>query len=393
MASIERRRTPSGEVRWDVRYRGANQRQVKRTFRRKIDAQRFAATADADVLRGDWIDPRRARETFGVWAAKWQATTTHLKPKTRAGYESILAKHLLPRFSDEPLSAIDHPCVLAFLSDLAVSGLGPGTVRNVRDVFRLVMALAVRSGAIKQNPVLGARLGRPAKQEMVFLSADQIMTLANEVANPPVRRGGGEHRRETYPEYGLLVRFAAFTGLRAGEIVALRVRRVDLMRRRVDVAESASEAHGKLEFGAPKTYERRAVPVPASLAQQLVEHVAGKGPDDFVFTGPDGGPLRHSNWYPRHFKPAVKRAGLPDRTRFHDLRHTYTAMLIEQGAHPRAMMERLGHSTIQVTLGTYGHLFPNLEESLDSALDSVFTSAELRPAPEVSALRGHASSS
>ncbi len=388
MASIEKRTTPSGEIRWDVRYRGTHRRQVKRSFQRKIDAQRFAATAEADVLRGEWIDPRKARETFGYWAAQWLATTTHLKPKTRAGYESILAKHLLPRFSDEPLSAIDHPRVLAYLSDLAASGNGPGTVRNIRDVFRLVMALAVRSGAIKHNPLLGARLGRPAKQEMIFLTADQVMRLADEIANPPIRRRGGEHRRAAYPEYGLLVRFAAFTGLRAGEIVALRARRLELMRRRVEVAESASEAHGELQFGAPKTFERRAVPIPAALAQQLIEHLAGKQPDDFVFNGPDGGPLRHSNWYPRHFKPAVKRAGLPDGTRFHDLRHTYAAMLIEQGAHPRAMMERLGHSTIQVTLGTYGHLFPNLEESLDQALDTVFTSAEPTPASDVTALRG-----
>ena len=98
-----------------------------------------------------------------------------------------------------------------------------------------------------------------------------------------------------------------------------------------------------------------------------------------MFEGPDGGPVRHSNWYPRHFKPAVVRAGLPERTRFHDLRHTYAAMLIAQGAHPRAMMERLGHSTIQVTLGTYGHLFPGLEESLDDALNTVFS--EARPTP------------
>jgi hypothetical protein len=185
MASIEKRTTPLGEVRWDVRYRGSDRRQAKRTFKRKIDAQRFAATTEADVLRGEWIDPRRARETFGHWAAQWQPTTTHLKPKTRAGYESILGKHLLPRFADEPLCAIDHPRVLAFLSDLAASGYGPGTVRNVRDVFRLVMALAVRSGAIKHNPVLGARLGRPAKQEMVFLTADQVMRLAEEIASPP----------------------------------------------------------------------------------------------------------------------------------------------------------------------------------------------------------------
>ncbi|MGE0138504.1 MAG: tyrosine recombinase XerC [Ilumatobacteraceae bacterium] len=389
MASIEKRTTPSGEIRWDVRYRGSDRRQVKKSFKRKVDAQRFANLAEADVLRGDWIDPRRSRETFGHWAQQWLATTAHLQPKTRSGYESILSKHLMPAFGDVPLSAIDHPRVLAYLSELAGGGIGRGTVRNIRDVLRLVLALAVRSGAIKHNPVLGARIGRSAKQEMVFLTADQVMTLADEIANPPVRKRGGEHRRSTYPEYGLLVRFAAFTGLRAGEIGALKVRRLDLMRRRVEVSESASEAHGEFEVGATKTYERRNVPVPAALIDQLVHHIAGKGPDDFVFESPDGGPVRHSNWYPRHFKPAVVRAGLPDGTRFHDLRHTYAAMLIAQGAHPRAMMERLGHSTIQVTLGTYGHLFPNLEESLDHALNQVLQAARPYSLSEISKMPTH----
>ena len=386
MSSIVKRITPGGAVRWDVRYRGTDRRQVKRSFKRRTDAQRFANLVEADVLRGDWIDPRRARETFGHWAVLWQATTAHLKPKTREGYSSILNRHLIPEFGSVPLSAIDHPRVLAYLAELGRDGVGPGTVRNIRDVLRLVMALAVRSGAIKHNPVLGARLGRSAKQEMVFLTPAQVMDLANEVANPPIRRGGGEHRRATFPEYGLLVRLAAFTGLRAGEIGALRVRRVDLMRRRLEVAESASEAHGQFEIGATKTYERRSVPIPASLAEQLTGHLAGLGPDDFVFRSSDGGPVRHSNWYLRHFKPAVARAGLPERTRFHDLRHTYAAMLIAQGAHPRAMMERLGHSTIQVTLGTYGHLFPGLEEHLDGALNEMFNSAASRTPADVTPL-------
>src|SRR5690606_10258528 len=94
-----------------------------------------------------------------------------------------------------------------------------------------------------------------------------------------------------------------------------------------------------------------------------------------------GGPLRHSNFYARHFKPAVLRAGLPEETRFHDLRHSYAAMLIAEGAHPRAIMERMGHSTIQVTLGTYGHLFPTLEAALTDPLDAAYRQAEpARPA-------------
>jgi integrase len=121
------------------------------------------------------------------------------------------------------------------------------------------------------------------------------------------------------------------------------------------------------------------MPLPRTLVAELTGHLADKTSSDFVFTSSKGEPIRHSNFYARHFKPAVVRAGLPEATRFHDLRHSYAAMLIAEGAHPRAIMERLGHSTIQVTLGTYGHLFPSLEESLTTALDSVYRTAE--PAP------------
>ncbi|MEX2652891.1 MAG: tyrosine-type recombinase/integrase [Acidimicrobiia bacterium] len=148
---------------------------------------------------------------------------------------------------------------------------------------------------------------------------------------------------------------------------------------------SATEAYGMLHFGPPKTYQRRAVPIPQALVAELTTHLAGKAGRDFVFTSSRGGPLRHSNFYARHFKPAVLRAGLPEQTRFHDLRHSYAAMLIAEAAHPRAIMERMGHSTIQVTLGTYGHLFPNLEAALTDALDEVYRSAE--PATPATVLR------
>jgi len=130
------------------------------------------------------------------------------------------------------------------------------------------------------------------------------------------------------------------------------------------------EINGQFNIGPTKTYSRRSVGIPATLASEMASHLAGKKQSDFVFEGPEGGPLRHSNWYPRHFKPAAVRSGCPSGTRFHDLRHTYAAFLIAEGAHPRAMMERMGHSTINVTLGTYGHMFPAIDEQLDDALDA-----------------------
>jgi integrase len=353
-----------------------------------VDAQKFANTVEADIALGDWLDPGLGKQTFGEWARRWLPTIAGRTPKTRESYESILRRHLIPRFENTPVARIDHPAVLALLAELTAQGAGAGTVKNVRDVLRLILELARRSGAIRVNPVEGAEAPKKPPVEMVFLTADQIMTLAEDVTHPPIKRGGGEHRRASFPERGLLVRFAGFTGLRAGEMVALRAEAVDLMRGRVQVLASATEAYGKLQFGPPKNYQRRSVPVPKTLVEELTPCLAGKGARDFVFTNSRGGPMRQSNFYARQFKPAVLRLGLPEATRFHDLRHSYAAMLIAEGAHPRAIMERLGHSTIQVTLGTYGHLFPNLEAALTDALDEVYRAAKPARPAEIRRIEG-----
>ncbi|MEM7093720.1 MAG: tyrosine-type recombinase/integrase [Actinomycetota bacterium] len=371
MADIQKRKTTSGETRWDVRYRDEGRRQRKKTFERKVDAQRFANTVEADLLRGDWIDPNKGKELFEIWAERWLTTLGDKKPKTSESYESIVRKHLLPRFSSWPIGAIDYPTVLTFVGELQASGLGPGTIRNIRDVLRLVLQLAVRSGTLKSNPVVGVKVAKSRRKEMVFLGPTDIVRLASEVARPPERYRRGERRRSGYPEYGMLVRTAAFTGLRAGELVALRRKAVDLRQRRLNVRESASEARGELQIVATKTYEHRAVPVPGSLCSELADFVRDLDGDDFVWRSPEGGAFRYGNWFKRHFKPAVLRSGLPPTTRFHDLRHSYAAMLISKGAHPRSIMERLGHSTITVTLDTYGHLFPGLEAALDDQLDDL----------------------
>jgi len=245
------------------------------------------------------------KETFADWAARWVPTIAGLTPKTRESYESILRRHLLPRFADTSVNRIDHPMVIGLMAEMTATGAGAGTVQNVRDVLRLVLELARRSGAIKVNPVKEAKAPKKPPVEIIFLDASQIMTLADEVTNPPIGTGGGEHRRRSYPERGLLVRFAGFTGLRSAEIVALRTESVDLLRGRVQVVSSATEAYGKLQFGPPKTYQRRAVPLRRSLVDELTKHLAGKERDTFVFTASRGGPLRHSNFYARHFKPAV----------------------------------------------------------------------------------------
>ena len=149
------------------------------------------------------------------------------------------------------------------------------------------------------------------------------------------------------------------------------------------MAESVTERSGRLYFGPTKTYERRTVPVPSFVADDLEQHLATRpqDPSAFVFTGPEGGPFRHANFYRRHYKKAVIEAGLDPRVRFHDLRHTAAALMIAEGAHLLAVKERLGHSSIQVTADRYGHLFPSLEEALTARLDASFRAAVARRKP------------
>jgi integrase len=371
------RKLPSG--RWQARYRDAANQEHAETFGGKADADTWLAGAQADMARGDWRDPTMARVAFATWAERWLATTVHLAPKTRIGYESILRTRCLPAFGTTPVVAIDTPAVRGFVSDLLAADVPVGTVVKARAVLRLVMATAIEGGAIKANPCDGVRVGRTRRREMVFLTPAQVEDLATAITNPS--RGG------SYPAYGLLVRFAAYSGLRAGEITALRVSRLDLMRGRVDVAESLSEVPGRgLVYGPTKTYHRRSVAIPRFLVDELAHLVAAQAGHAPVFTATTGGPLRWTNFYPRHYRPAVLEAGLPPSTRFHDLRHTCAALSVAQGAHPEAIKQRLGHSTITTTLDVYGHLFPELEEALTDRLDAIGRAAEPTPAAKVTPL-------
>ncbi len=359
--------------RWQASYtdeRSGERIGAEDTFAAKADADLWLATVAADRSRGRLGDVRLSQRLFKEWADEWLAGL-HVKPKTLVGYESSLRNHVLPVFAERPVGTISYRDAKKFVSGLAAKDLAPGTIGEARKILRLVLQEALRADAISRNPADGLRVPRGERQEMVFLTPEEVFVLAHEVANPPRPK---RHPQLQWPAYGLLVRFAAFTGLRAGEIGALRIGRMDPDGRWVEVAESAEEVRGELIYGPPKTYARRRVEIPDGLASEMSEHMAGRPAtsDAFVFTAPNGGPLRHSTFYSRHYRPAVARVDLDPRTRFHDLRHTAAAMMIAQGAHLLVVKERLGHSSIAVTADRYGHMYPSLSAALTSQLGDVY---------------------
>jgi integrase len=175
------------------------------------------------------------------------------------------------------------------------------------------------------------------------------------------------------PRYPALVLVAALTGLRWGELAGLRRRRIDLTHRRISVAEQLIEIDGHFQHALTKTGAgARTVTLPRMAAEALAEHLdawSEPGPDGLVFTAPQGGPMRHSNFTRRVWYPATTAAGVKG-LRFHDLRHTAATLALRAGANTRELMERLGHASPAAAL-RYQHVMAGRDAAIASALDDL----------------------
>ncbi len=371
------RRLPSG--RWQAKYPGPDGKfhTAPHTFKGKGIAEQWLVDKEAEIGRGEWRAPQRSKETVAIWAERWMASKVNLKPNTKADYEKRLRVYVIPRFGDTSIAKITRTDVQGWVQELMEQGFSASTVRHAIGTLSRILNEAVATGALVANPCQRISLPRLPKGKVEPLTLDQVKALAYAIEYPeikPAGHGAVPPGRHHFPEYGLLVRFAAFTGLRAAEIAGLKIKALELDKGVVRVTETLSEVGGYLHTVPPKTYQARAVPLPEFLIEELRNHfnTLGGDVDSYVFRSPQGAPLRWESFYSRHFKPAVRQAGLPESTRFHDLRHTFASFLIMQGAHPKAMMERLGHSSINVTLGTYGHLLPGLDEDLTRKLNTIW---------------------
>ncbi|MDB5288744.1 MAG: hypothetical protein JWR05_3693 [Mucilaginibacter sp.] len=344
MGSIAKR--PDGS--WRARYRGPDRHERSKHFTRKIDAERWLAGIEVAKTRGEWIDPSLSRATVGAWCKTWLAAQGQLKPTTRARYEGIVAKHVEPAWGRVALAEVAPADVAAWLGRLSESGLAAATVRYIHRVLSLALAYAVLDGRLSRNPAEGVKLPRAKSRPKRFLSHGEVEHLAAECGS-----------------YSTLIYVLAYTGLRWGEVAALQVADVDLMRRRLHVNRAMAEVHGRAVVGTPKDHEIRSVPVPPFLVDEIAAQVAGRVADALVFPAPQGGFLRNGNFRRNVFDAGAERAGVGDLTP-HGLRHTAASLAIQAGASVLSVCRMLGHSSPVVTLKVYAQLF---EDDLDALAD------------------------
>jgi integrase len=338
------RKTAAGT--WQARYRAPDGGERARNFARKVDAEAFLATVESDKLRGQWTDPRLTRITFVEWNARVQAGRVNLAASTRESDGSVIRSLILPTFERFALSAIEPGHVRAWVAELVAAGYSPSTIRRAYTLFRLTLELAVEDGRLARSPCRRIALPRIEQSDKRFLSIEEVEHLAGAIR----------------PRYRTMVLTGAYTGLRPGELAALRVDRLDLLRRQLRVEEPLKTPAS-----------RRTVSFPSFLADELAAHLAAHpGDDGLVFTAPEGGQLRPGLFRRRIWHPAV-RDSVGDPMRPHDLRHTHVALLIAAGEDPYVISQRLGHASIRTTYDVYGHLFEGRDRDAADALEAART--------------------
>lgn len=365
MASVEKRAKGS----YRVHYRDPAGNLRNKTFRRKVDAERFKAQVEVDKMTGAWVDPRAGRVLFGEWAAQWMATRVGRRPSTRARDESYLRNQVLPTFAPKPLAAIRQVDVVAWVASLEEKGLAPATITKAFQLLSACLDAAVDAELLAKTPCRNVDLPKLEREEMRFLTPGEVGDLADAMD----------------PRYRALVLVGAYGGLRIGELAGLKRDRVDLLRGTIDVALTAVEVHGALTYNPPKTKAgRRKVTLPRSVTDELATHLASHD-SEWVFPSPEGGPLRVAGFRHRQWRPAIARAGL-EGLRIHDLRHTAVALWIASGLDVKAVSVRAGHTSVAFTLDRYGHLYERHDAEALDRLNEMINGAE-RGAGKVIPLR------
>lgn len=324
------------------------------TFRTKTDADRWLSAAEADILRGAWLNEDLGRQTFGNYARAWLRDHPKMGPRYRETCERNLRLHLVP-LHDIPLRALT-PAVVREWHASALRGKGGRvSIQQAYRFLRAVMNTAVRDGAIAKNPcqILGA--GTDRAKERPVASPNQVVALVEAIT----------------PRYRAAVLLAAWCGLRRGEVLGLRCEDVDLASGVVTVRRNRVEllATGAAFDTDPKTDAgKRTVTIPPHVLPVLAEHMTSWAGPDRVFVGRDGRPMR-GDAVRQAFGRARRQVGMPD-FRFHDLRHTGQTMAASTGATIKDLMRRLGHASPAASY-RYLHAVDGRDAEIASALSEL----------------------
>lgn len=333
----------------------------------KKDAGRYLNRVLRERDTNTFVEP--SRQTVAEYLDHWLAAIRHrVRARTSADYDSLVTRYIKPALGGERLDRLSSMGIAQFYSSLSERGLSARTVRYTHSVLRSALQEALSLGLLARNPAVVVKLPSPQRKEMRALSTEQAIRFLD------VAKENKWH--------GLWVLLLT-TGLRPGEALGLVWSDVDLDQGKLRVQRVLVRIDGKgWSRDETKTERsRRTVTLPSTTVAVLRQHRAHQleermriGPEyaghEFVFATPEGEPLDYRAVVRRHFKPLLKKAGLP-LIRPYDLRHSCATLLLAVGEHPKIVSERLGHSSTTLTMDTYSHVLPDMQQKAAEKLEGL----------------------
>jgi integrase len=323
--------------------------------------------ARAQRAASEGLPQEAYRQTVAQFLTHWleQIAKPRLRPRTFQTYDEVVRLHVVPYLGRVALGKLTPQRVQAWLNNRATAGVSPRRCQYARAVLRTALQQAVKWNLVARNAAALVDPPRVVQREITPLDPTQCRTLL-EACNG--------HR------LGPLFTVAVALGLRKGEMLGLRWNDVDLAEGVLHVRQALQRRNGAVCFVEPKSRRsRRTVTLPAVVkatldihrVRQLEERMVAGGrwvESGLVFTTRVGTPLDERN-VTKEFQRLLQTAGLP-HIRLHDLRHTAATLLLAQGVNPRVVMETLGHSQISLTLDTYSHVLPTLQQDAADQMDA-----------------------
>ena len=364
------RKLPSG--RWQARMLVDGKHVSLGSSAQKADANAALRDALGRQDTGTWVDPRQGRITFGTYADEWVAGRHDLAMRTRHDYEDLLRLHLKPAFGTTRLADISVLTVRRWWSR-ASGPDGHGRAPKTYRLLRGILNTAVEDGLIARNPCRIKGAGADNTPERPTVTVEQVYAIADAIS----------------PRYRALVLLAAFTGLRFGELRALRRKRLDLYGAMLTVAPEDGNVQrdrsGAAHFTRPKSRAgARTVAIPAPIIEEMRAHLAlvgDLGPEALVFPADksaDGTRPFHAEAFGRKWRKGLATVdGLPGSLVFHDLRHTGNTLAAGTGASTRELMARMGHASPRAAL-IYQHASAERDKVIAEALGAQIREAQER---------------
>jgi len=347
----------------------------------KKDAERHLAELLHQLDTGGYVQP--GKQSLAQYLEQWlkDYAETNTAPRTYERYCELVRLHMIPALGAIPLTSLQPHHIQAYYGRALKSGRRDGkgglsaqTVHHIHRILFSALRYATKHNIVGRNVAEAVDPPHPKFREMTTADSDGVNRLLGAVKDTCY-----------YPVFFT----AVYTGLRRSELLALRWQNVDLDMATLSVTDTIHHMKdGSMIIRQPKSrYSRRNIALPPALAIMLREHKAKQAElkrelglelkdSDLVFSYPDGRVIRPDT-VTRAFKHYAELVGLPTG-RFHDLRHTHASLLLKQGVHPKIVSERLGHSGVAITMDTYSHVLPGLQEEAARRFGEVLQQAKVQ---------------